>query len=568
MVIKKYLRPAAFVSVLAAAQMMTGCANEPVNHEEPSEAVSETEGLYDVLSEDESETEEAETETETEEPIDLSDPEHAENIDRFLRRTMALLGDDFRFPQTTDRLRIPVPEETEATSEEISEEPVEALSEEFTEALTEELTEQVSEAASEELTTEDTEALTEEVTEALAGETSETLAEEATEALAEEATEVLAEAAAETLAEEATETLAEGATETLAEEATETLAEEAAETLAEEATETLAEEATETLAENATESLAEAATETLAEETTETPAGTSAEALPEVPPPDHFRPLEEHFRISGWALPEVQRSPYMLETVLTRQIADYEGTWSVYVRDLSDNSPAASISVNVQPVKSASVMKLFIMAAAYDAMDNHSLARTDEVISRISGMIRASSNTDANLLLEILGRGSMREGIREVNNYIGRSGASEYTRLYNGFDNTDYLFDADHNNTVYPPDCADLLEKIYHRTFSSRKVCNEIENLMIEQETRYKIPKGVANVSEGVTVGNKTGEMDGVENDVAIVYSPACDYILCVFSDGWTDKDTALNHIQSISEQVYRYYNDSRWVEKTIHILP
>jgi hypothetical protein len=58
-----------------------------------------------------------------------------------------------------------------------------------------------------------------------------------------------------------------------------------------------------------------------------------------------------------------------------------------------------------------------------------------------------------------------------------------------------------------------------------------------------------------------------VENDVAIVYSPACDYILCIFSDGWTVKDTALKQIQDLSEEIYRYYNDSTWLEKTV-IVP
>ena len=77
----------------------------------------------------------------------------------------------------------------------------------------------------------------------------------------------------------------------------------------------------------------------------------------------------------------------------------------------------------------------------------------------------------------------------------------------------------------------------------------------------------MAKVSDGVSIGNKTGEMDQVENDVAIVYSPACDYILCVFSNNWSDKETALKQIQSISEEVYRFYNDSRWLARTMHIL-
>ena len=575
MVLKKYLRPAALTSVLVAAQMMTGCSRQPQDRTEPSEAVSETtlsetetEETYSLFPE-ETETEEPETEEPTEEPMDLTDPEHAENIDRFLRRTMDILGEDFHYPQRTDQLRQQVPEENEESPEDLTEETTEAATEELEyETATEDLIlESATEAHSETLPETATENLSETFTEVFPEESTEDTSEALTEIPFEEADSGMAEGQTEVLTEDMTETateeLPESATEELSEELTEIPFEEVDSGMAEGQTEVLTEDMTET----ASKTLPETATEDMTETASETPVALHQLRHP-VSPADHVIPLEDHYRITGWSLPNPQRSLNMLETVLTRQIAGYEGSWSVYLRDLSAVGAVSSIGVNVMPVKSASVMKLFIMGAAYDAIDNHTLARTDEVISRISGMIRSSSNTDANLLLEILGGGSIREGIREVNNYINRSGASGYTRLYNGFDNDDYLFDPENNNTVYPPDCADLLEKIYHRTFSTRKVCNEIENLMIEQETRYKIPKGVANVSDGVTIGNKTGEMDGVENDVAIVYSPACDYILCVFSSGWSDKDTALTQIQNISEQVYRYYNDSRWLSKTVHLLP
>ena len=76
--------------------------------------------------------------------------------------------------------------------------------------------------------------------------------------------------------------------------------------------------------------------------------------------------------------------------------------------------------------------------------------------------------------------------------------------------------------------------------------------MMLNQNTRYKIPAGLP---EGVLCGNKTGEMDSTQNDAAIVYSDACDYILVVLSSDWSSSDEAISRIQNISSEVYAYFN-------------
>ena len=79
-----------------------------------------------------------------------------------------------------------------------------------------------------------------------------------------------------------------------------------------------------------------------------------------------------------------------------------------------------------------------------------------------------------------------------------------------------------------------------------------MEDLLLNHHTRYKIPAGLP---EGVLCGNKTGEMDTTENDAAIIYGEACDYILVVLSSDWNSKDEAISRIASISAMVYGYLN-------------
>ena len=105
---------------------------------------------------------------------------------------------------------------------------------------------------------------------------------------------------------------------------------------------------------------------------------------------------------------------------------------------------------------------------------------------------------------------------------------------------------------VAAKDCGKLLEDIYRRTWVNRTVSNEMESLLLSQDTRYKIPAGLP---EGVLCGNKTGEMDTTENDAAIIYGKDCDYILVVLSSDWGSKDQAISRIAELSRITYQYLN-------------
>ncbi len=297
---------------------------------------------------------------------------------------------------------------------------------------------------------------------------------------------------------------------------------------------------TENAAEDGTENETEAETENKTEKSEEMPVVWLLE----------YHTIKDTRELRGYELPPLPEDAMKprLEDLLEEHIAPYDGDWSVYVKNLTTGEEAV---VNDRPMKSASVMKLFIMGAVYKEIENGELERTDEIMALMNDMISYSDNTDSNRLLYYLGNSDYARGIERVNEFIDEYGFSGMTVEYNGFNDPETNTRSDSFNQVAARDCGRLLEEIYRRELVNRKVSNEIEQMMLNQNTRYKIPAGLP---EGVLCGNKSGEMDTTENDAAIIYGNRCDYILVVLSSDWNSKDEAVSRIRSVSSQVYEYF--------------
>ncbi len=281
---------------------------------------------------------------------------------------------------------------------------------------------------------------------------------------------------------------------------------------------------------------------------------------PELEEETVLRTLQDQRMLHGYVLllPDVQGGEAAeqsaagleeLEQLMQEEIALYDGDWSVYVKNLSTDE---SFVINDRPMKSASVMKLFIMGTVYKAFESGELERTDEIMALIHDMITYSDNEDSNRLLYLLGEESYEDGIAKVDAFIEEYGFSDMTVEYNGFNDPATNTGTGKFNQVAARDCGKLLEDIYRRTWVNRAVSNEMEALLLDQNTRYKIPEGLP---EGVLCGNKTGEMDTTENDAAIVFAEECDYILVVLSSDWSSKDQAIERIQLLSEMTYEFLN-------------
>ena len=229
------------------------------------------------------------------------------------------------------------------------------------------------------------------------------------------------------------------------------------------------------------------------------------------------------------------------------------GTWSVYVCNLSLDSDGV---INDTPMQAASLIKLYIMGAVYENYDSLAQSHSsDELDNNISSMITVSDNDAANTLVNWLGNGDDGAGMAKVNEFCQNHGftSTQMNRM---------LLASSENGDNYTSvrDCGTFLKEIYqisNSTISDSTLPNaEAMYYQLKmQQRKNKIP---AQLPEGVHTANKTGELDTVENDAAIIFDTAkgINLVVCFMSQDLTDTGAAQQTIAADARAIYGYYNE------------
>lgn len=250
-----------------------------------------------------------------------------------------------------------------------------------------------------------------------------------------------------------------------------------------------------------------------------------------------------------------------LKVELEQMLREETGTWSIYVKDLQTGGV---LCLNSQKIYAASLIKLFVMESCFhqwkeleqvDFLQEEDKENPYGLVSdMLKMMIKKSDNEAYNSLIRLHNLDeSFMAGCLELNQYLWDNGYQN-TGIYHTLSPSDseYASISDVKNHTTVEDCAILLEDIYRKTCVSETASEKMLQLLLQQETRYKIPAGVP---EGIQVANKTGETDSTEHDAAIVFGTDTDYILCVMTSEIADSDEAVEVIKRISSMVYEYLN-------------
>ena len=242
-----------------------------------------------------------------------------------------------------------------------------------------------------------------------------------------------------------------------------------------------------------------------------------------------------------------------LVTQVQSQLPGSNGSWSVYICDLSGGSEA---TINDSTMQAASLIKLFIMGAVYENYDSLSQQYGSATLdSYLTPMITVSDNDAANSLVSCLGSGNSTAGMQKVNSFCQSHG---YTNTSMGrllLASNEF---GDNYTSAY--DCGKFLKEIYQICSGTTQTpsllhAEEMYSLLKQQQRTNKIP---AALPEGVSVANKTGELSDVENDAGILYNAqgGNDLVIVCLSQNLSSPGEAQNTIAQLSRSIYLYYND------------
>lgn len=240
------------------------------------------------------------------------------------------------------------------------------------------------------------------------------------------------------------------------------------------------------------------------------------------------------------------------------RIIQAAGPAQVYFTNLSTNQ---SLYRGSETMTAASMIKVFILAKAYEDIQNGSLSRNetftltpDNVVggagvlqgrgygSKVSLqealelMITESDNTAANLLIDRL-------GMDRINAYMQRHGYT-HSVLRRKMMDTEAMA-AGRENLTSTRDIALLFKRLYQGKFVGPAQDREMLAIYKRQTDNDSIP---GNLPRRTVVAHKTGEVNDLRHDGGIVYTPKGDYVLVIFTRNYTPCET----MADLSEKIYQ----------------
>lgn len=220
----------------------------------------------------------------------------------------------------------------------------------------------------------------------------------------------------------------------------------------------------------------------------------------------------------------------LLKNTLQGLSDGFRGSCSIGYTDLRTGE---RILIGDKPMVAASLIKLYVAEAYYAAVHDGVIADSEREQVRL--MLSESDNAACNAVIELL-------GMEKINAYIAQH--YPFTQL-----NRRMLEQNGLENYTSAADCCALLERLWNSNFVSAEASAQTLEALKAQIRREKIP---AVLPDEIVCANKTGELDGVENDAAIVMLPDDRaYALCVMVQTDIGNGNAMEFIRSVSAATY-----------------
>jgi hypothetical protein len=205
-----------------------------------------------------------------------------------------------------------------------------------------------------------------------------------------------------------------------------------------------------------------------------------------------------------------------VQSVLDTWIAEHPGQeWAVSVKSLSGATFSASVNADKQ-FDSASIYKLLILLPLFNQVP---VEHQKNITLNINGAPKSIA-TCVDLMLRV----SNNECGEAVGHYVSWRKADAVLKSA-GFTNT--ALNSSSGLKTSAADTAKFLEELQGDMFN-RNARETILTSLKQQRWRQGIPAGCP----GCVVANKTGSLNGVTHDAAIIDYSGGSYVLSIFSEG------------------------------------
>lgn len=221
---------------------------------------------------------------------------------------------------------------------------------------------------------------------------------------------------------------------------------------------------------------------------------------------------------------EPKQNP-QIERIFKADIPKLQGEWAVVAKDLKTGK---SYEYNLDEVfSSASLYKLAVMWAIFDAVENGKLQKDETLASQLETMITVSDNDSALALAERL-------GWTNITKLMQKEGLGGFNL-------------SQENPTITARSAVDLLSRIYAKTAVSQSSSQSMQELLFAQQINDRIPKYLPKETK---VAHKTGEIDNFRHDAGIILGQRSHYIFVFLTESSNPTETSEN-IAKLSQKIY-----------------
>ncbi len=245
---------------------------------------------------------------------------------------------------------------------------------------------------------------------------------------------------------------------------------------------------------------------------------------------------------------------------------EFDGVMGIAIRDLTDGrelllnaddtfATASSIKIAVlaelyrqsQTGKGAKLSDAYVVNQADIVPDSYIMQNLTPGISRVTNrdvagfMVAVSDNSATNVLID-------RVGMDNVNRMLDELGLHR-TRLRRKMMDLKAA-QAGNENISTPRDMAALLEVIYRGKLLNKQMTDDFFKLLSTPKDS-QIPR----LLPDVRIANKPGALDGVRNDVGLVFAKDRPFVISVMTSYAADERAAEAAISRIALLAYRYFD-------------